>query len=347
MSTIVTTLRPLRVPSTSRMTSAQPALRMFSPGVIKPDHQELSTTDWQMFDKPETLEDIRFTFSIWHQPIKTESRSTRTDDGFRARTPSRSIRQAVPFAWLPLLPIEEAPVEVVDKRESGVVSTGYPLVLPTVDEEAALPPNLVRRASVAVIDSEQETSIPRKKQRLDADNQDLEAVEATIDHSQIASPVEIRRKEVLDIKIQKVRMRDVDVVEDFLVSSTVQSCTRATLIHCALTGSILARVWNGRTVTCPPRYSWGLGIGCASDISPSGRTRRPRRRPRSLYSHIGTHRIPQDAIRQRVGNNAHASHRCPTVLSTPRSRPTARSRSLEGQSTKCGERCGTEDPVEG
>jgi hypothetical protein len=307
----------------------QPAFRILSPFVIKPDLQELSTGDWQMLDKPETLEDIRFTFSIWHQPIKTESRTTRTDDGSRARTTSRSIGQAVPFAWLPLLPIE-APVEVVDKRESGVVSTGYPLVLPKVDEEAAPPPNLVRRASVAVIDAEQETTTARKKQRLDVDTQDLEAVEATIEYPPADFPVESRRKEVSGINIHKVRMRDVDVVEDFLVSSTVQPCTRATLIHIALTGSILARVWNGRTVTCPPRYSWRLGIGCASDISPSGRTRRPRRRPRSRDSHTGTDRIPQDAFRQRLGNNAHASHRRPTFLPTSRSRPTTRPRGIAG-----------------
>lgn len=116
---------------------------------------------------------------------------------------------------------------MVDTRESGVVSTGFPLVLPTVDEEISLPiPTLVRRASVAVIDAEQETSIARKKPRLDVDNQDLEAVEATIELPSIDSANESRRKEVSEINIQKVRMRDVDMVEDFLVSCTVQPCAK-------------------------------------------------------------------------------------------------------------------------
>lgn len=211
---------------TTRMTSVQPTFHMLSPGgnaISGHASKEYAVGDWPVFNKPETLEDIRFTFSIWHQPIsKAGILAQRNDVESRARTTTRPVRATAPFAWLPLLPIEK-PVEVGQVGDDYVVTTGFPLVSPATEEDRVPAiPNLVRRASVAVVDGEQETSAARKKQRLAVESQDLEEVEASVEHRDVAPIIETKRKEVLGVKIQKVRMRDVDVVEDFLVRTAVQ-----------------------------------------------------------------------------------------------------------------------------
>lgn len=180
--------------------------------------------EWPVLHQTDALEDIRFTFSIWHQPIiKMEGRVQRNDAEARARATSRLGKTTAPFTWLPLLPIETF-VEGDRAEEGYVVTTGYPLVSP-IEDDSRIPaiPNLIRRASAAVIDVEQENTSARKKQRMTSEEPDLEDVELSIGQQHVAPAVAIKREEVLETRIQRVRMRDVDIVEDFLVSCTLRT----------------------------------------------------------------------------------------------------------------------------
>lgn len=181
------------------------------------------TGDRPAIYQTDTMGDIRFAFSIWHQPIiKTEGRVQRNDAGARARITSRPGRTTEPFTWLPLLPIETS-VEGDRTGEGSVVTTGFPLVSPMKDN-SHIPaiPNLIRRASAAVIDVERENSSARKKQRMTSEEPDLEDVELSIDQQHVVPAVIFKGNEVLETRIKRVRMRDVDLVEDFLVNNTLR-----------------------------------------------------------------------------------------------------------------------------
>lgn len=175
--------------------------------------------DWRTTSQEDAAtEDIRFTFSIWHVPtIDKEPVQRKNDTSLRARTPSRHARTTAPFSWLPLLPLEEPAV----LPSATVVETGISLSVPEVEEDQhAFIPALIRRVPVSDVAVDAEEALPaKKKRRLSLRLGEPECIRAAAQDKDAEQVISAQKGGLpLGTVIRKVRMRDVDVVEEFLVS---------------------------------------------------------------------------------------------------------------------------------
>lgn len=176
--------------------------------------------DWRTIAKEETTtEDIRFSFSIWHVPTSiSEPGQRKSDTAIRGRTPSRLVRPSIPFAWLPLLPLDQS---TESPQALGVVKTGISLSLPLTDEEQQVStPTLIRRIPTAIVEVDEDALPVKKKQRLSLGTKEMEQEETMASWEDAGRVVSAQKARNLSGPvIRKVRMRDVDIVEDFLVST--------------------------------------------------------------------------------------------------------------------------------
>lgn len=157
--------------------------------------------------------DIRFTFNIWHQPISTRETAYATSR-------VHHVAKAAPFTWLPLLPLDSTP-----RLPSAwtVVGTGIPLACqPAEDDVDTIPSAATRCSSVTDIVDIEHAEPARKKQRLSLPV-DTAAESAVLSGKQEKVQANLQAKDKCrrELAIRRVRMRDVDVVEDFLVSRSV------------------------------------------------------------------------------------------------------------------------------
>ncbi|KAJ9115673.1 hypothetical protein QFC20_001000 [Naganishia adeliensis] len=173
--------------------------------------------DWRTIAKEETAtEDIRFSFSIWHVPTSiSEPGQRKSDTAIRGRTPSRLVRPSIPFAWLPLLPLDQS---TESPQARGVVETGISLSLPLTDEEQQVStPTLIRRIPTAIVEVDEDALLAKKKQRLSLGTKEMEQEETMASWEDAGRVVSAQKARNLSGPvIRKVRMRDVDIVEDFL-----------------------------------------------------------------------------------------------------------------------------------
>ncbi|KAJ9125224.1 hypothetical protein QFC22_000179 [Naganishia vaughanmartiniae] len=149
--------------------------------------------------------DIRFTFNIWHQPARTTEEA-------HEKTPVQPVSKASPFAWLPLLPLETVPQP---PSASPLVGTGVPLSPQQADDDLDV---LSRASSRGTSVTETVDNEPaRKKQRVSAPiKRNVELTTLAEERDEIRTGPEIRDERCQALAIRRVRMRDVDAVEDFL-----------------------------------------------------------------------------------------------------------------------------------
>lgn len=247
------------------MTCVQQPHQAFPPDSFNPSGFPITAgknqDDWRIIAKGDAAtEDIRFSFSIWHVPTSiSEPVQRKSDTATRGRTPSRLVGQARPFAWLPLLPLEEpAELPVV----CNAVETGISLSLPPVDEgQHVSTTTLIRRVPSVDVGVDDDTLPAKKKQRLSFQAREVEGADviANNERAERAIPVE-RGKISSGTLIRRVRMRDVHILEDFLVSdSDLHKAMRRNSHYSA--GSILARVWDRCSASGP---SWSFWRCCTS-----------------------------------------------------------------------------------
>ncbi|KAJ9101906.1 hypothetical protein QFC19_004986 [Naganishia cerealis] len=152
--------------------------------------------------------DIRFTFSIWHQPAPTTETT-------HARSQVQPVARAAPFTWLPLLPFEPA-------QELASV---WPLVGRGIPLSSDLPADnvdIIRRASSlrspSTDDSATDSVEPAKKKQKVRTLGEGRLESAIIARTRNEKPTSQsgRAGSHRRLAIHRVRTRDVDIVEDFL-----------------------------------------------------------------------------------------------------------------------------------
>lgn len=189
---------------------------------------KLVDIDWRTTAQEDSAtEDIRFTFSIWHIPITgNETVQRKSDTSLRGRTPSRPVRNPTPVAWLPLLPLEK-PTEL--STAADVIQSGMSLPVPPADEEQpSVVPAPTRRLAVCSVEANEEALPAKKKQRMSLRSEAAGPAWITSEDG-FAGQVAPAPQPGLPpaTVIRKVRMRDVDIVEEFLVSVLTRTYSRS------------------------------------------------------------------------------------------------------------------------
>jgi hypothetical protein len=176
-------------------------------------HNVVHNNLWKSTRKPNVVVedelDIRFTFNIWQQPAPTTETA-------HAKSTIHQVAKPTPFTWLPLLPLEAVPRL---PPACPVVDTGIPLSSQTSEDDVdTIPKPASRRSSVTDIVKVEHGEPARKKQRVLAPV--TSAVELGVlaeRKDEVLSSPEVGNERSQALAIRRVRMRDVDLVEDFLV----------------------------------------------------------------------------------------------------------------------------------
>ncbi|KAJ9127869.1 hypothetical protein QFC24_000154 [Naganishia onofrii] len=217
-------------------------------------HNVVHNNLWKSTRKPNVVVedelDIRFTFNIWQQPASTTETA-------HAKSTIHQVAKPTPFTWLPLLPLE-----AVQRLPPAcpVVDTGISLSSQTSEDDVdTIPKPASRRSSVTGIVKVEHGEPARKKQRVSAPV--TNAVELGVlaeRKDEVLSSPEVGNERSQELAIRRVRMRDVDVVEDFLVG------------HSGIKGVVIDPVANTATLQDQYLPEFGTGVPLRIHLGSSG-----------------------------------------------------------------------------